>query len=130
MEKVDADCRVYEIPLSLSYHIGRSSKQNLFVSAGISSYLMKKETYNYYYKYTATGPTVTRKYSISDKNNHYFSVFNLSAGFQKNIGSSISVMAEPYIKIPLSGVGFGKVKLNSGGVLFSVNIRPFNRSKK
>ena len=130
LEKVDADCRVYEIPLSLSYNFGHSSKQNWFVSAGISSYLMKKETYNYYYKYTAGGPTLQRKWTIKDENKHYFSVLTLSGGYQKNIGKNFSIMVEPYFKLPLSGVGFGKVKLNSGGLLFSLGIKPFNGSGK
>ena len=130
LEKVAADCKVYEIPLSLSYNFSHTSKQQLFASAGISSLLMKSETYNYYYKYTATGPTVTRKYTIKDQNKHYFSVLTLSGGYQKNIGKSLSIMVEPYFKIPLSGVGFGKVKLNSGGILFSAGIRPFANSKK
>jgi hypothetical protein len=125
LEKVDADCKVYEIPLSLSYHFGHSSKQNLFVSAGMSSYLMKKETYNYYYKYNTAGPTIEKKLTIQNKNKHYFSVLTLSGGFQKNIGRSIAVMVEPYYKLPLGGVGFGKVKLSSGGVLLSVAIKPF-----
>ena len=34
-------------------------------------------------------------------------------------------MAEPYIKLPLSGVGYGKVKLNSGGLLITVGFKPF-----
>jgi hypothetical protein len=38
-------------------------------------------------------------------------------------------MAEPYIKLPLTGVGYGKVKLNSGGVLFSIGVNPFNAKK-
>ena len=124
LEKVEADCKVYEIPLSLSYNFGHSSKQNWFVSAGISSYLMKKETYNYFYKYTAGGPTIQRKWTIKDENKHYFSILTLSGGYQKNIGKSFSIMVEPYFKLPLSGVGFGKVKLNSGGVLFTLSFKP------
>ena len=125
LEKVDADCKVYEIPLSLSYHFGHSKKQNWFVSTGISSYLMKKETYNYFYKYTTGGPTIQRKWTIRDQNKHYFSVLTLSGGYQKQIGKSFSMLVEPYFKIPLGGVGFGKVKLNSGGVLFTAAIKPF-----
>jgi hypothetical protein len=91
---------------------------------------MKKETYNYYYKYTAGGPTVQRKWTIKDENKHYFSVLTLSGGYQKNIGKAFSILVEPYFKIPLSGVGFGKVKLNSGGIVFSVGISPFTNSTK
>ncbi len=130
LQKVDADCRVYEIPLSLSYNFSHSSKQQLFASAGISSLLMKSEAYDYYYKYTASGPTVTRKYTIKDQNKHYFSILTLSGGYQKNIGKSLSVTVEPYLKLPLSGIGFGNVKLNSGGILFSVGIKPFAGSGK
>mgnify|MGYP001600401975 FL=1 len=130
LQKVDADCRVYEIPLSLSYNFSHSSKQQFFASAGISSLLMKRETYDYYYKYTATGPTVNRKYTIKDQNKHYFSILTLSGGYQKNIGKSLSVTVEPYLKLPLSGIGFGNVKLNSGGILLSVGIKPFAGSGK
>ncbi len=130
LEKVDADCKVYEIPLSVSYNFGRTSKQNWFASAGLSSYLMKEETYNYFYKYTPAGPTETRKRTIANENNHYFSALTLSGGFQRNISKNISVMIEPYIKLPLTGVGYGKVKLNSGGLLFSIGIKPFAAKKE
>lgn len=63
-------------------------------------------------------------------NKHYFSVFNLSAGYQKNISKSVSLTVEPYIRVPLSGVGYGKVKLNSSGVLFTFGIKPFELFKK
>ena len=129
LEKIDADCKVYEIPLSISYNFGKKEKRNWFVSAGLSSYLMKKETYNYFYKYTATGSTLNRKWTIDNENKHYFSTLTLSGGYQRNISKSISVMLEPYVKLPLSGVGYGKVKLNSGGVLFSIGIKPFATKK-
>ncbi|MBK6936117.1 MAG: hypothetical protein IPH18_03980 [Chitinophagaceae bacterium] len=54
LENVDADCMVYEIPLSVSYYFGRKTMRNWFVAGGISSLLMKKEFYEYSYKYTAT----------------------------------------------------------------------------
>jgi hypothetical protein len=127
LQKVDADCKVYEIPLSLSYHPGRSEKQQWFASAGISSLLMKKEVYNYYYKPVATGPVVSSKWTISGQNKHYFSILTLSAGYQRNVSGIVSFSIEPYVKLPLAGVGYGKIKLNSTGVLFSVGIHPFVR---
>ena len=130
LEKVEADCKVYEIPLSFSYNFNKSARQNWLVSAGLSSYIMKKETYNYFYKTAPSGPTVTRQWSPSDKNKHYFSVLTLSGGYQKNISKSVSLMIEPYLKLPLKGVGYGKVKLNSSGVLFTVGIKPLELIKK
>ena len=130
LEKVEADCKVYEIPLSFSYHFNKSTRQNWLVSAGLSSYIMKKETYNYYYKTAPSGPIITRKWSPSDKNKHYFSVLTLSGGYQRNISKSVSLMVEPYLKLPLKGVGYGKVKLNSSGVLFTIGIKPLELIKK
>jgi hypothetical protein len=125
LEKVDADCKVYEIPFSISYNFSRSSKKSFFASAGISSYLMKSEKYNYAYKYYPTGPTVNREWAIKNQNEHFFSGITLSGGYQRNLNKHITLFVEPYLKLPLTGIGYGKVKLNSGGVLFTVGIKPF-----
>jgi len=130
LQKVDADCRVFEIPINLSYSFSYSSKQSWFATAGLSSHLMKREIYNYTYKSYPWGPVSYRKRSYENVNKHYFSAVTLSGGYQRNINSRISVAVEPYIKLPLSGIGYGKVKLNSGGVLFSAIFKPSGSSKK
>jgi hypothetical protein len=125
LEKVDADCKVYEIPLSISYNFSKSSKRSFFASAGISSYLMKSEKYNYAYKYNPTGPTVNREWAIKNQNKHFFSGITLSGGYQRSLNKHITLIVEPYLKVPLTGIGYGKVKLNSGGVLFTIGVKPF-----
>jgi hypothetical protein len=129
LQKVDANCKVYEIPLSISYNFGHSAKQNWFASTGISSLLMKEETYNYTFK-NSSGQVQNREWTIRNENKHYFSILTLSGGYQRNISKTISLTVEPYAKIPLTGVGYGKVKLNSFGVLFSAAVKPFGHSKK
>jgi hypothetical protein len=130
MQKIEADCKVYEIPLSVSYNFKRTDKQNFFASAGLSTYLMKRETYDYYYKYYPTAPTISKEHTTRNQNNHYFSVLSVSAGYQRNIGKRVSVTAEPYFKLPLKGVGDGKVKLNSAGLLFTLSVKPFKQAEK
>ena len=127
LDRVDANCKVYEIPLYLSYNFSASAKKNWFAGAGISSYLMKTETYTYHYK-DQSGQPASRKWTIKDENNHYFSVLTLSAGYQRNINKRFSIMAEPYLKIPLTGVGYGKVELHSAGVLISATLKPFGKN--
>lgn len=124
LTKVDANCRVYEIPVSLGYHFGASKNHSWFASASLSSYLMKRETYNYSYKTTAWGTVQQRKFTFNNKNEHFFSVLGISAGYQRKITNRISFIAEPYFRMPMSGVGYGKVKLNSAGVLFSLAVQP------
>ena len=124
LEKIDADCLVYDIPINVDYSFGKVKNHNWFVSTGLSSYLMKKETYEYYYK-DPSGQMYNRERTIQNKNKHFLSVLNLSAGYQYNLNKRISLKAEPYVNVPLSGIGAGKVKFNSGGILFTITTKPF-----
>lgn len=127
LDKIDANCKVYEIPLNFSYNFSKSTKNSLFATAGLSSFIMKHEVYDYLYKYPGNPPTTyTYTKKIDNENKHYFSVLTLSGGYQRRINKVLSLSAEPYVKLPLAGVGYGKVKLNSAGILFSANIKPFN----
>ena len=125
---VDAVCKIYEIPVSLSYSFGQRKKHNWFGSVGLSSFIMKKEDYTYNYK-RPTGQTYTYYRGVSNENKHYFSVLNLSGGYQYQLNKRLSLQAEPYFKIPLGVVGQGKVKLNSAGILFTLTVKPFAKGK-
>lgn len=125
---VAAECKVYEIPLALSYNFGQHKKHSWFGSAGLSSFLMKSEYYQYQYK-TPSGQNYNYPWSVKNENKHYFSVLTLSGGYNYKLSKRISLQAEPYVKIPLGGVGHGKVKLNSGGLLFTVTIKPFAKKE-
>ncbi|MBS1921134.1 MAG: hypothetical protein JST17_12855 [Bacteroidetes bacterium] len=129
LNQVNADCKVYEIPLMLSYNFAHSANHSIFGSIGISSYLMKRETYNYISK-LPTGQTTTNEVNFENKNKHLFSVVSLSGVYQRRITKMISVTVEPYIKIPVDGIGYGKIHLNSTGILFSLLLNPFQESKK
>lgn len=125
LKNIDANCIVYEIPLILDYTVSSNKKGSWFVSGGVSSLIMKEETYDYYYKPTSSPAYVKYTRTIDNENKHYFTQLNLSGGYTMKINKSISLRGEPYIKIATHGVGHGKVNLNSGGVLFSVIIKPF-----
>lgn len=124
LTEIGADCKVYEIPLSLSYHFGQRKNHNWFGNIGLSSYIMKNEDYDYRYK-TPTGQTYNYKHSVSNENKHYFSVLTLSGGYQYHFSKRVSMQAEPYLQLPLGGVGLGKIKLNSTGILFTLTVKPF-----
>lgn len=125
LKNIDADCKVTELPISADYAFNRTKKQSWFVSAGISSLFMKKEVYDYYFKPNYSSSYITYSRTINNQNKHYFSILNLSGGYTRTINKNFSLQAEPYLKIAMHGVGYGKVKLNSGGVLFSAIIKPF-----
>ncbi|MEP7236968.1 MAG: hypothetical protein ABI685_03850 [Ferruginibacter sp.] len=128
LTSVNANCKVFEIPVSLAYSFGQRAKHNWFANVGLSSFIMKKEDYIYNYK-TQAGQTYTYYNTVNNKNKHYFSVLNLSGGYQYQFNKRLSLQAEPYLKVPLSGVGLGKIKLSSTGVLFTLTVKPFAKKK-
>jgi hypothetical protein len=126
---INADCKIYEIPLTVYYNFKQTKNHNWFGALGLSSYLMKQEAYDYMFK-TPTGQSWNYVKEVSNENKHYFSVLTLSGGYQYKLNKRIYFLAEPYLKLPVNnGVGLGKVKLNSAGLLFTVAIQPFVRRK-
>jgi hypothetical protein len=129
LTEINGDCNIYEIPLNVYYNFKQHKNHNWFAGAGLSSLLMKKEHYNYQYK-TPAGQWYSYERTVTNENKHYFSVATLSGGYQYTLSNRIAFTAEPYVKIPLGGVGAGKIKLNSSGILLSAAVKPFVRTKK
>lgn len=124
LETVTASCNMWDIPLNLRYNLLPRKKSNFFVSTGLSSYLMKKEDYDFFYYYNGT--PVTRYRSMETDSRHWMSVLNLSVAYERQIGKNLSLQAEPFFKQPLGGVGFGNVKLNTTGVYFTLKYKPLS----
>ena len=120
--KVNADCKVWDIPVNLRYNFKSNIKNDFFISAGISSYIMKKEIYDF--AYYDQGIYEKKQRIIENENKHSFCNLNLSVGYQYWLNKKWSIGFEPYFKLPLNGVGAGKVKLTSAGVLFNLTFKP------
>lgn len=127
LKTIDANCKVYEIPVLMDYSFKPGKKGNWFVSGGASTLLMKEETYEYYFKPNYSPNYVTYSKTYKNQNKHYFSIVDLSGGYRWYFNKKFSLQAEPYLKIATSGVGFGKVNLNSGGLMISAIVKPFAR---
>ncbi|RPD38372.1 outer membrane beta-barrel protein [Chitinophaga barathri] len=108
---IDANCDVIDIPLNISYTFAQGKKSSWSATAGASSYLMLKEKYEYHYP---NNVKYTREYD--NQNHHYFSVINLGVTWEKQTRSRLSWGLQPYVKIPVNGVGQGSVRVYSAGV--------------
>ncbi|GAB3733827.1 hypothetical protein GCM10027594_15470 [Hymenobacter agri] len=116
---VEGACTVLDVPLNLRYDAVVQGHGRWFGSAGLSSFFMQRENYSYDYEESGT----TKNWEMPglvNANRHLFSVLNLSAGYEYSLGTHWRLQAEPYAKLPLAGVGAGKVKLLSGGVFFGL----------
>lgn len=114
---IDATCIVYEVPLQFNYLVAQKGKNSLYSSIGLSTYLMKKEDYTYTYLYNNN--LVKYPYVFKNANNHLLSVLHLSTTYRRCISQSFAYQIMPYAKIPLTGIGNGKVNLYSFGLGFS-----------
>ena len=122
LNKVEGNCSMFDIPLNVRYDFNTGDKRRYFVSTGLTSYLMRHQGYDYYI--TNNGVNQKIPWSTDSSMNYAFSVLNLSAGYERNLSKQFSFQVEPYLKIPLTGVGFGNMKLESYGIYFSVKYKP------
>jgi len=111
---VNGNCNMFEIPINVRYNFLQKKNTSFFVVAGISSYLMNKEAYGYAYEESGWQGYGDQSYYHSTQN--WFSILNLSAGFEHHLGKIGDIRIEPYAKLPLSGIGKGSLSLTSAGL--------------
>lgn len=115
---VNGSCQVLELPLALRQDWWQHPTHTVFTSVGLSSYLLRREHYSYD-AVGSNGPFTWQK-DLVNENRQFLSVLTLSFGYEHKVASRWSWQAEPYLKLPLAGLGYGKVQLVSGGVLLGL----------
>ncbi|WP_031528877.1 hypothetical protein [Dyadobacter crusticola] len=122
-ESIEGVCKVLEIPLNLRYDIVSGSKSRIFAGSGLSSYYMRGEKYKYNYK-NPYDPHIKYKDWQGKTGWYLFSHLNASAGYEYRVSDKLSLVAEPYARMPLKRVGYGKVNLFTAGFWISVRYVP------
>jgi hypothetical protein len=121
---VDGDCKMFEIPFSVKYDIRNTYKSNFFVTGGFSSYIMKKEDYEMVYQY-GSGSRATHYYPYENSSKNFFAELRITGGYAIKLPQQFSFRIEPYLNIPVAGVGYGKLHLMSAGLNAGVFKRIF-----
>ena len=128
LNSLEGSCKMWDIPLNVRYNITTKPSNTWFVSSGLSSYIMREQSYTYDYIYNNT-PT-KRDWTTTSQKNEWFKILNVSAGYERALSKSWSIQAEPFIKVPLSGVGFGDMDISSYGILVGIKYKPvFSKNK-
>jgi hypothetical protein len=125
IEKLDGDCRILDIPVNVYYNFFPECSFSLKAGVGFSSYVMVKETYVYCVDYYGTDTYYEQ--SVKGKNNEWFKVLNLSITVEKRLTNRLSAEVEPFVKVPLAGIGEGKVPLFSLGAFVNVKYNLFKK---
>ncbi|MBX3257414.1 MAG: hypothetical protein KF862_25035 [Chitinophagaceae bacterium] len=118
---VDGDCNMITIPVNLRYNFISKKNSDWFVTGGMAAYLMQKEYYDITYDYY--GSARTKGYAYKNAPESWLATVNVGAGYQSTIWRSLNVRVEPYIRIPVSGAGTGKLPLTSAGIYIGIGRR-------
>jgi len=118
LSNVNGTCYMWEIPLNVRYTFNPGAKTKWFAVAGFSTYLMTSEKYTYGYEYYGGGTSWpgTSSWDIKKPSQYPFSIVNLSAGFEQRLGKVGNLRVEPYVRLPLTGMGTGKLPIMSTGI--------------
>jgi hypothetical protein len=113
---VNGSCWVLDIPLNLRYYIFNQRLSRWYMTAGLSSYLMLREKYDLEYQsYNYGGSTYGNRLEVQNKNKHYLTIINLGIGYERTLTDRLSLQVEPYLKLPIKGIGEGDISLKSAG---------------
>ncbi|GAA4207223.1 hypothetical protein GCM10022289_29300 [Pedobacter jeongneungensis] len=122
---IHANCDVIDIPLNVNYKVFGNNRNSISVSTGLSSYIMLKERYTYAYDGAYQGP---QGWEVKGQNQHYLGIANVGVEFQHKINNNLSISAKPFMKIPLTDIGYGNSRLSSTGIAVSVNMNLFKKN--
>ncbi|GAB4015007.1 hypothetical protein GCM10028773_03560 [Spirosoma koreense] len=126
-ESVDGRCNMLDIPINLRYDVIIRSQRDgqlinrWFVSGGATSYIMNQERYTYNYAYSPHN--YQRTDTTASTGGYGFSNVNFSLGYERGVSKRLSLQLEPFMKVPLQGVGYFKVRLISTGAFFSIRYK-------
>lgn len=118
-DKITAACLMLDIPIQVRYDLVEFTNARIFTSAGVSSYIMLTERY----QFRMPGTVGQQEWEDRTGSQYWFSNAALSAGYELDIHSNWSLRAEPFLRLPLRDVGWGNVRLYSMGSFFSLSFR-------
>ena len=129
-----------DIPLNIGWKFTNHPKRNYYITGGVSSLLYIREKYQNTERWqevvehvredggeefveyeVVTMETASRESAAPFRNFHPFSRLNLTVGVEQKITTGVSFHVEPYLKIPLSGMGDEAIRITTGGVNFKVS---------
>ena len=109
-----ANCHMLDIPLNLGYSLYNKHQNQFSIGTGLSSYIMLHQLYTFNYASATTpGPEY---FNVAHSSGYYFGILNLNATYQRQLNSKVGFSVMPYLKLPLTNIGYSQVKLQTTGI--------------
>lgn len=109
-------CNMIEIPVNARYYFSLKDKSSWSVAAGLSSYLMTRESYDYQLERGGSQWPSSWDYTGKQATKNVFSIMQLGIGYERKAGVLGVLRVEPYFKLPFNGAGIGNLSLLSTGI--------------
>jgi hypothetical protein len=106
-------CDVLEFPLMVQYTIRQNGKNKLLASAGTSSYVMLKESYQY--QFDEPNPGARERWDSRSSSRFLLNMVNFAVAYEREVFPGFMIGVEPYVKIPIEEIGWVNLKLFSTG---------------
>jgi len=113
---------VFEAPLKFKYNIFNKKKTVVSASAGISSYLLTNEKNNYLTSMNGTRENIISSYENSSR--YFAAALDFSLSYEYKFRNNKNIRIEPYIQIPLKGIGMGTLPVMGAGLHFGFTVFP------
>jgi hypothetical protein len=118
MMEVHGSSQIIEIPFHVRYDFARKKTERFYSLAGFSSYILTEENNQYDYMLNGTQGKMSGSY---EQNQTYFaSCIDFALGYEKNVGYKTRLRIEPYIQLPVNGIGVGHLLVKSAGLRFGI----------
>lgn len=118
VSNISGSCTMIDVPVNVRYDMVHSKKRKAFVSTGVSPTVMVKQSY--VYDYTDENGTRLIDRDVTGQGKNFYAVANVSVGYEQKWNKT-SVQVAPYLKIPMSEIGYGNLSL--GGIGTQVSIK-------
>jgi len=121
--QVNADCRVLDVPVNINYQVFKKRSLAVNVSAGLSSYIMLSEKYQ-----LTSGSASMVSNEVVTGNKYFMGIANFSVGVERKVNSRLSLGLQPFLKVPLTGIGKYEGNLSSAGISVLFNIKSLSNN--
>ncbi len=119
LEFTEARGNMIDFSLGGSYSFNHRSQNGFSISADLGNTFMLSEWYDYSFSNEAENFS-----SNWNRENHsLLSSVSLSSNYRAHLSNNFLLEAGPFLRIPLSGVGHGNLKLSSIGVRIAVGLQ-------
>ena len=124
---ISAECRMVEVPLELTYHFAPAGSSGAYARAGLTSFFVLREDYDYAYDEDnlPAGVEMTAlrtSYGERGGNRHLFASAQFTAGYSFRRSGRTALQLEGFAGIPLTGVGHGAVSVWTFGLTGAVSL--------